>query len=171
MKTRNNVQKAISKFLAVVISLVLISITVNAQDFWKSVMENNSFGQIAMAMATETKNSPTEITASSLTGVKTNVIAEETDNALELENWMLNESNFFTTFAEDAEETLELEAWMTNEAIFSTNTFFVEEAEEALQIEEWMLNENNFEVNNYQAEAEGVLKLEGWMTNAELWEM
>lgn len=41
MKTRNNVQKAIIKTMAVIMSLVLVSITVNAQEFWKTVLKNN----------------------------------------------------------------------------------------------------------------------------------
>ena len=50
MKTKNNVQKAILKSLAVIISSVLISFTVSAQGFWESILENNTFNEIALAM-------------------------------------------------------------------------------------------------------------------------
>ncbi len=50
MKTKDNVQKAILKSMAVVFSIILISMTVNAQDFWKSILENVSFNEIALAM-------------------------------------------------------------------------------------------------------------------------
>ena len=36
-KTKNNVQKTVLRSLAVVVSFVLISFTVTAQDFWKAV--------------------------------------------------------------------------------------------------------------------------------------
>ena len=55
MKTKNNVQKAILKSMAMGISLVLITLTVNAQDFWKSILENASINEIALAMV-ETSN-------------------------------------------------------------------------------------------------------------------
>ena len=60
MKTRNNVRKAANKTLAVIISLVLLSFTVQAQDFWKSVLSNNSFNQIAMAMVDNTETNAGE---------------------------------------------------------------------------------------------------------------
>jgi len=54
MKTKNNVQKTILRSLAVVLSFVLISFTVNAQDFWKKLLENSSFNEIALAMVEKT---------------------------------------------------------------------------------------------------------------------
>jgi hypothetical protein len=38
MKTKNNVQKTILRSAAVIVSFVLISFTVSAQDFWKRLL-------------------------------------------------------------------------------------------------------------------------------------
>ena len=65
MKTRTNFQKAAIRSAAVVISFVLISITVSAQEFWKKLLINSSFNEIAIAMVetdaekSTTKNSAT----------------------------------------------------------------------------------------------------------------
>ena len=75
MKTTNNVQKAILRSGAVVISFVLISFTVSAQEFWKKLLTNSSFNEIALAMV-ETSN---EI---------------ETTEPTENFNFILLESNF-----------------------------------------------------------------------------
>ena len=143
MKTKNNVQKAITKSLAVIISLVLISITVNAQDFWKTVLENNSFSQIAMAMAEPTEASP--VSADATTTSDADAYAElfvvEAEESLELENWMTNEANFFTSVAFETavEGGLELEDWMTNENLFDGNVAYLEvETEASLTLEDWM---------------------------------
>ena len=48
MKTKNNVQQAILKSLAVVTSLVIISLTVSAQDYWKSLLGN--FNEVELAV-------------------------------------------------------------------------------------------------------------------------
>jgi hypothetical protein len=59
MRTTNKVQKTenrpISKTLAIVISLVLISFTVSAQGFWKQLLVNNTYGKMAELMV-EQKN-------------------------------------------------------------------------------------------------------------------
>ena len=139
MKTRNNVQKAITKSLAVIISLVLISITVNAQDFWKTVLENNSFSQIAMVMAEPTEASP--VSADATTTNDADAYAElfvvESEESLDLENWMMNETNFFTSveIETEVESGLELENWMINESLFDgTAAYFELETEESLEV-------------------------------------
>ena len=132
MKTKNNVQKAILKSLAVVTSLVLISLTVNAQDLWKSLLENYNFNEIELAMVdNNTVAIPVETEANGFESF----LAMETEEALELENWMTDESNFATVFSteEEIESPLNLEDWMTNEALFTTNSIYLEvDAEEAL---------------------------------------
>ena len=173
MKTTNNVQKAITKSLAVIISLVLISITVNAQDFWRTVMENNSFSQIAMAMTDNSEASSASVNASTTTDLSAyaTVDAEE---ALEVENWMLAENNFFTTvnIETEVEEALEVENWMTNESLFDgMASYFKVEIEEALEVEDWMKDTNFFGVQSVdvEEETEAGLEVEAWMTNAEIW--
>ncbi|WP_347838575.1 hypothetical protein [uncultured Draconibacterium sp.] len=178
MKTTNNVQKAITKSLAVIISLVLISITVNAQDFWRTVLENNSFSQIAMAMVDQS-----EAGLPSADGYYTNEMTAyaeyanvEAEESLDVENWMTNENSFFTTITVETatESALEVEAWMTDENRFNTMaTYLSVETEDALEVEDWMYNTDFFGVTTVEVEeaTETKLQVEAWMTNAEIWEM
>lgn len=177
MKTRNNVQKAITKSLAVIISLVLLSITVNAQNFWKRVLENNSFSQIAMAMVdvSETSTAPAGATTANDMDAYAEYFVVESEEALDLENWMTNENNFFetVTIETEIESSLELENWMTNETLFDgTAAYFEVETEEALQTEEWMTNTNYFGVQTVEIEeeTENNLEVEAWMTDSNIWE-
>ncbi len=178
MKTRNNVQKAISKSLAVIISLVLISLTVNAQDFWRTVMENNSFSQIAMVMVDNTEVSTASVDAYSASDMDnfTKYTAVETEEALNIEEWMVNENNFFTTLniETEVEEALEVESWMTNENLFDGMAkYFEVETESNLEVEDWMKDTNYFGVVTVDAkeDSDEALELEAWMTNSKIWKI
>ena len=142
MKTKNNVQKTILRSLAVVVSFVLISFTVSAQDFWKKLLTNSSFNEIAIAMA-ETSKNPAE---SDYTKTTTAFI-----------------------FNEETDKTLSMESWMTNENYFRTSYNLLRGyPENKNEIENWMLNENLFEV---KGEVEDQLKLEDWMTSDKVWKI
>ncbi|MDX8338673.1 hypothetical protein SLH46_05735 [Draconibacterium sp. IB214405] len=176
MKTRNNVQKAITKSLAVIISLVLISITVNAQDFWRTVLENNSFSQIAMVMTdnSEASTASTDATATTDMSAYAKYAEVETEEALDVENWMLTENTFYSTVsvATETESALEVENWMTNESFFDgMASYFKVETEEALEVEDWMQNTDYFGVPsvNIEEETETGLELEAWMTDEKTW--
>jgi len=178
MKTKNNVQKAITKSFAVVISLVLISFTVNAQDFWKTVFENNSFSQIAMAMVDGTEASPASADANSTTDADASAeyYAVETEESLELENWMTNDNNFFETVSIETavDNSLEVESWMTNESLFNGTAAYLEvETEDALQLEDWMQNTEYFGVQtvDVELETEKGLEIEAWMTDNKVWKI
>jgi hypothetical protein len=164
MKTNLNVQKAVTKTLAAGISLVLISITVNAQDFWKSVFENSSFNTIATAMVvSDLKTTKAESIHFADAG-----LAVEAEEPLELESWMMEESTFNTslTVETEAEAPLSLESWMTREDVFEADFFNNEkEAENALELESWMTNDSNFENTAIEIieETEEPLELENWM--------
>lgn len=137
MKTKNNVQKAVLRFAAVVVSFILISYTVSAQDFWKSFLENSSFGHIAMVLA-DTETAATDLEKA--IPVADMEVETETEDILELESWMINEANFnISTFEieEVAEDALELEPWMTNQELFQTAT----ETDSALELEDWMVSD------------------------------
>ncbi len=171
MKTKNNVQKTITKTLAVIISLVLISLTVNAQDFWRTVLENNSFSHIAIAMVD--KNEAATL-ADSYSDDYLKYGANDNDKALEIENWMMNESNFFTTLnvETDEEGTLEIENWMTNEGLFNgIATLSETEQDEILPVEDWMKDTDYFGVVTVELEEESdnTLQLENWMTDSKVW--
>ena len=137
MKTKNNVQKTILRSAAVVVSFVLISYTVSAQEFWKKLLTNSSFNEIAIAMV-ETSDK-----------TKKSAPSETSDVTLANRN-------------EVYEPELKLEYWMTNESYFGNSAIRVEnETEKALEMEDWMLDENLF---GGEEEAEQPLELEAWMT-------
>lgn len=193
MKTTNNVQKAVLKSLAVVVSLVLISFTVSAQGFWESLLENTTFNEIALAMVESNSESnmvSTNAGSSSEASALAAFLEEEAEEAMELEDWMTNESNFATaTFVmeEAVESPLEIEEWMTDADNFSVSTLSLDIAtEESLEIEGWMVNNKYFEVNPENNETDlskytvgrdfifvnledQELKLEAWMTDEKVW--
>lgn len=143
MKTKNNVQKTILRGAAVVVSFVLISYTVSAQEFWKKLITNSSFNEIAIAMVDvsgKTKKTSTDQAANPAA----------------------------TTQSEDYEPALKLEFWMTSENYFGQKTFGgLQEAEPELQLENWILNDKYFEGTD---ETEQPLNLENWMTSDKFWE-
>ena len=184
MKTTNNVQKAILKSLAVVVSFVLISFTVSAQGFWESLLENNTFNEIALAMVeinSETNTTSAYVSSSTNADAFASLLIEETEEALGLEDWMTNETNFSTTFTieEEIESPMELEDWMKNESYFGGISISLEvETEEALEIENWMLETENFEVGKKCITGQNFifvnivdfeLELESWMTDNKIW--
>lgn len=144
MKTKNNVQKTILRSVAVVVSFVLISFTVSAQDFWKKLLTNSSFNEIAMAM-TETSKKPATTNNSKANASSSFILNKENDKTLPMEDWMTNESYFHTSY-----------------------NFLKSYPENNSEVENWMLNENLFEVND---EVEDQLKLEDWMISDKVWKI
>jgi len=192
MKTKNNVQKAILKSLAVVVSFVLISFTVSAQDFWESLFENSTFSEIALAMAEsnpETSQAFSDAASSANLNAFTSLLEEETEEDLDVEDWMTNEANFATSFLfeEEIESQIELENWMTDESNFNGTLMILEvETEDNLEVESWMLATENFEVENHTSKTEqkkhitaetfifenledSGLELEPWMLKNKVW--
>jgi len=138
----NNVQKAFLRTIAVIVSFVLISYTVSAQEFWKKLLTNSSFNEIAIAMT------KTETASSATTG-------------------KMNSTRFYLEKA--TEPAMELESWMTNESTFSIfNNNIENEIEIPMAIENWMLDDTNFENIDIQEES---LELESWMTSAKVWQI
>lgn len=112
MKTKNNVQKAILRLVAVIVSFVLISFTVTAQDFWKKLIANSSFNEIALAMVETSR----EIVGleSTTENFKLIEVENEVEPALELEEWMSDERNFGVSDFQIIDETkddLDIETW------------------------------------------------------------
>lgn len=142
MKTKNNVQKAINKSFAVIIGLVLLSFTVNAQNFWKSVLENTGFSEIALAMVSTNENVYVSDANSMAVYFET-----EQETEIELENWMTEEANFESSyFLPETENELELENWMTTENYFERNNVTILESESRLELETWMMDNQNWEM-------------------------
>ncbi len=147
MKTKDNVQKTITNTMAILFSLVLLSISVNAQSFWKTVFENSVIQPIALALVNENESStiqtPTNKTSDSAALV---LLEVESEDALEMENWMIDDE------------------------IFGVLSFEVE-VEEPLELEEWMSSENYFRIpdSDALAEKEVDLEIESWMTDGKIW--
>lgn len=87
----DNVQKAILRTAAVIISFVLISLTVSAQDFWKNLLLNSSFNEIALAL-TDNSEKTAEPKRPENSTVK--IIVSEKEETLVLEEWMTNGNLF-----------------------------------------------------------------------------
>jgi hypothetical protein len=93
MKTKNNVQKAVLRTVAVVVSFVLLSLTVTAQGFWKQLFMNNSFNHLATALVKHSSGTPEgemHKSNSSVTGSDMDIFVRETESTLELEPWMFD---------------------------------------------------------------------------------
>lgn len=132
MKTKNTTQKTVLKSMAVITSFILISLTVSAQDLWQSFIQNETAKEIALAIIDDSKES--QLTSNATTeraevnSVET-LLEGESENTMELEEWMTNE-NFFK-----AEEN------PTKNKIIKTATFVFEEVEDSkLEFEAWMFN-------------------------------
>ncbi len=156
MKTQNNkqtnrnnqIQKVLLRSAAVIISFVLISFTVSAQGFWKHVLTNNSFGEMAMLMVQESEAELTADASDSNNELPVNTeiayffVEQATDDALELENWMTNDA-YFGAFNEamqpESEPDLELENWMKSDKHF--NNYSANGMDKSLEIEEWMVDD------------------------------
>lgn len=169
MKTKNNVQKT----LATGISLVLISITVSAQSFWKSVIENSGLNTIATAMA-EPVTETTKTENYHATNADLTALNEEMEEPLELESWMTDERTFNSSLniETETEAPLALEEWMTSEKAFHVNSFILEEeSEETLKLESWMTDDSYFEISTFKVveETDEPLELEDWMTSEKIW--
>ena len=162
MKTTNNAQEKVkgqvSKFVlrggAVIISLVLLSWTVGAQEFWEQVITGYNYGKMAILRVEVPSTTPDAIQTEQAT--ETDNSLESTFEALEAELSLQVEEYNATEFVE-AELATETENWMNNnaEAI---------EAELTLQVEEY--NATEF------AEVELATETENWMnSNAEAMEV
>lgn len=140
MKTKNNVQKTILSTSAVIVTLVLLSYTVTARDFWKMILVNSSFNQIALAMS-DTHLKTKDVPVNNATWEEKMLLANEQEPENKVEEWMKSTASFESTLLlpeAAVEQPLGIESWMTNENYFEKSTV----TEEPLTIEPWMTNEN-----------------------------
>ncbi|WP_372774805.1 hypothetical protein [Mangrovibacterium sp.] len=176
MKTRNNTtgnNKQLSGVLlraaAILVSVVLISFTVSAQNLWAELLNYHSLEKVASILVdASTEETATELPSKSAT-IAFN-INEENELPLEVESWMSNDnyfgaSNVFNQVSTD--KSLEVEGWMSSDYYFGASNIFNEEAQdETLEIESWMTEAGYF-TNRYVAEPEAELQVEAWMCNAQ----
>ncbi|MGQ7871458.1 hypothetical protein [Sunxiuqinia sp. sy24] len=146
----NQAERVLLRSAAVIISFVLISFTVSAQGFWKQLLTNNSFGQVALLMVEETGAA---------------------EVATELSVPAAAESSTFY-FAEAMESELEVEAWMTDDVYFGAYTHLaVPATEPGLELESWMMDEGYFNSHLMDTDEEKELELEAWMTDNDYWSL
>ena len=145
-KNRNTFKATFLRLTAIFISVILLSFTVNAQEFWRTILTNNSINEIAAVLVerTETKK---EAAPSSLISHSAVTIALPLHETIE-------------------EETLEAEDWMFDESYFQSIGTELNEMEQPMELEPWMENENHF---NNETETEKGLQLEAWMTDESHW--
>jgi len=166
---KNHVQKTSLNVFAIIISLVILSVTVDAQGIWKSFLEMSNANKNDLVVVNNTENLTTEDEANVFT---TNSYAayseQETEETLNLEDWMTNESYFEeNTLETETEDALKLEEWMTNENYFNSSTFlFDTETDRPLELENWMLNEDYFQSAKNE---EQPMALENWMIAENYW--
>jgi len=153
MKTKNNIQKTALKSVAAATGLAILSFTVNAQGVLKSIFENDGINHIAMVMENTNHNSSASNNfISSFTSAETYAayLEADTEEPLNVEDWMVDNTNSATIFKLEAEteSTLEVEDWMTKESKFGAFAAILETAtEEELNLEAWMTDENQFNIN------------------------
>ena len=140
-KNKNNqLSGVLLRVAAVLVSVVLLSFTVSAQDFWKQLLSYNSFGKMAMIMVDETEvRTPA---SESTTGL---MIAEETDLPAEIEAWMTNDfyfGNYHRMNELAVDKPLEIENWMTDADYFSSR--YAADNDNDLKLEAWMCDARYF---------------------------
>ncbi len=173
MKTKNNVQKAVKKSLAIFASLVLISFTVSAQDFWKSILKNVTLNEMAVIMvaSNNVSNSVSENKTTDINAFAPYLTAEK-EEELSLEDWMTNEKLFAIPATKDetnlSDETINTFAMITSAQV----------KEEKLEPESWMMDNSKFDVKNSNSaltnytiteNEEQELGIEAWMVNESYW--
>lgn len=140
MKTTNNVQKTENKKIetttmksfAVVIGLVLISISVSAGGFFKTQLIGQDNERLLAYTTTSEVNRAN----------KAIFLETSAEKSLELESWMTDVTYFgsqMNDLAVETEESLSVEDWMLADQNFSGTTI-MNESDMDLQVEAWMLN-------------------------------
>ncbi len=134
MKTRTNFRKAAVRSAAVVVSFIVISFTVSAQEFWKKLLTNSSFNEIAIAVV-EPGKGKTAMENSKSFEADWKLFDMAFDPVLELEGWMSDEKHFGVE-ALHHEETLKA-PYSDGNGFFNFN--FRTDPSEPLELEAWML--------------------------------
>ena len=149
---RKQISETVLKSFIAIITLIL-SASVNGQDFWTS----NNPGYFEPATIRFERHNGLTPGSSYLS-----LYAEstETEQALELESWMVKNANFgtFINLEKELEKAMELENWMVDARLFKVN--FESESENELELEGWMTNELHFQPNITEEEP---MELEPWM--------
>jgi hypothetical protein len=154
MKTKNNVQQAISHSTALVIGLVLTGFTGIAQGSTHDFFADTHSGANA-----EIRDNKSSVTVEAF--IRSEAMVLEMKSSLALEAWMFAGSDYDVStisYEKETELPLEIENWMMEDIQAMT---FEQEEEAPLGIESWMTNNNR--AFTFEHEEETSLKLEDWM--------
>ena len=100
-----------------------------------------------------------------------------TEQALALENWMVNDCYWnclhSNCLGRDYDQALTLDAWMTELNNWDFAVYLPQESEESLQVESWMTDETLWSGHQpaVSPENDKKLHLESWMTDPSMWKM
>ena len=136
MKTGANLRKTAIRSGAVVVSFVLISFTVSAQEFWRKLITNSSFNEIAIAMIETDRETSTTGNAASA-GAEWDSFDMAFDPALELEGWMSDRSHFDGVGLNEPTESEDVDA--EDSGLYDEGT--IAAGDESLAVEGWMVDE------------------------------
>ena len=95
--------------------------------------------------------------------------------ALQIENWMIDESTWTLSPSEEiaiqAEQDAELkvEEWMTDTYVWDAATVLDETTELPLKVEDWMTETKNWDYLQTSTETETALVVENWMISDYNW--
>lgn len=138
MKTINKVQKTVLKSLVLITGFILIGFTVIAQDTRSSFTQNKASNELALATAdNRIESQPVSTIYSTYTDVNsfTGQLQTESENRLELEEWMTNEVLFFN-----------MQYPAKKENITISNSGYRELKNPRMALENWMFNPNYWTV-------------------------
>ena len=138
---RNRKESATLKSVIIAATLVITGVAASAQGVWGTYFDKNQETAYLHAEASVETSKSVNSNATTL-------------------------ASFAAYLVEESESALEIEDWMTEAENFGTFIDIEEETESPLQLEDWMLNEKTFEVKN---EKEEPLKVENWMTAENVW--
>ncbi len=161
MKTKSNTQETVNNQVrkmvlrgsAIIFSLALICLSVNAQELWDKFLTSNTCGKMAFLMDGQCDDTKSA-----------NAAFEAIDAELSIK---LNHSSANFTGKTEQEKEMQVEAWMTDGTYFTSTTEFNKiEREESLRVEEWMINNENFSKQSVaeSVELEKPMEIESWMT-------
>ena len=118
-------------------------------DFWKQLLTESSLSQFAMIMVGET--------------------AAETESNYALEPG--NTEMEYLNFEEESDQPLEVSDWMTNESYFGSSFLNIfEEKDAPLEVSDWM-TETSYFGTDIRTEKDKELNLENWMIRGNHWNM
>lgn len=109
---KDNVRKTALHTAAIIVSLALLSLTVSAQDFWKTLLLNSSINEIAMALSdgsgkTEEQNSES----------RTEETIDITKEGIQWAGpWMSSES-FFDFLAHSSRQGMQIPLWQPEKSL------------------------------------------------------